>query len=106
MPLVHSPSKAARDTNIKREIAAGKDPKQAAAIAYDVQRRAAHEHASTMAAADHLHARGHIDGDHRDKIHAHVRKQMMGDHAAPPPRAPAFGSLSGSGHYMATEDGQ
>jgi hypothetical protein len=40
MPLVKSKSKAAFKTNIKREIAAGKPPKQAVAIAYSVKRRA------------------------------------------------------------------
>ena len=40
MPLVHSASKGARQENVKREIAAGKDPKQAVAIAYSVQRKA------------------------------------------------------------------
>jgi hypothetical protein len=39
MPLVKSPTPQARATNIKREIAAGKPPKQAVAIAYAVQRR-------------------------------------------------------------------
>lgn len=40
MPLVHSKSNEARSENVKREIEAGKDPKQAAAIAYSVQREA------------------------------------------------------------------
>ncbi len=40
MPLVKSKSKQAFDTNIKREIAAGKPPKQAVAIAYSVKREA------------------------------------------------------------------
>ena len=40
MPLKKGTSKATRDENIKREIAAGKPPKQAVAIAYDVQRDA------------------------------------------------------------------
>jgi hypothetical protein len=40
MPLEKSASNAARERNVKREIAAGKPPKQAAAIAYDVQRKA------------------------------------------------------------------
>jgi hypothetical protein len=40
MPLIKSKSKKARQTNIKREISAGKDPKQAVAIGYAVQRRA------------------------------------------------------------------
>ena len=40
MPLVKSKSKPAFQTNIKREIAAGKPPRQAVAIAYSVKRRA------------------------------------------------------------------
>lgn len=40
MPLIKSGSKAAREKNIKKEIAAGKDPKQAVAIAYATQRAA------------------------------------------------------------------
>lgn len=39
MPLVQSSSNEARSENIEREIHAGKDPKQAAAIAYSVQRK-------------------------------------------------------------------
>ena len=41
MPLVKSPSKPAFKKNIAAEVKAGKPPKQAAAIAYSVQRRAA-----------------------------------------------------------------
>lgn len=40
MPLIHSASKKAREENIKREIASGRDPKQAVAIGYSEQRRA------------------------------------------------------------------
>lgn len=40
MPLVKSGSKKAQKTNFKRELAAGKPPKQAYAISKDVQRRA------------------------------------------------------------------
>lgn len=40
MPLTESSSKGALHKNIAREIEAGKDPKQAAAIAYSVQRKA------------------------------------------------------------------
>lgn len=40
MPLVKSSSNKARSQNIKREIEAGKSAKQAAAIAYSVQRKA------------------------------------------------------------------
>ena len=38
MPLSSGTSKQARQENIKREIAAGKDPKQAVAIGYSKQR--------------------------------------------------------------------
>lgn len=41
MPLVKSSSKNAMRKNIKAEIAAGKPPKQAVAIAYSVKREAA-----------------------------------------------------------------
>lgn len=40
MPLIKSKSEKAFKSNIKAEVAAGKPPKQAVAIAYDVQRRA------------------------------------------------------------------
>ena len=40
MPLIKSSSKSARQKNIEKEIAAGKDPKQAVAIGYSVQREA------------------------------------------------------------------
>jgi hypothetical protein len=40
MPLIKSPTKKARAENVRREIAAGKPPRQAVAIAYAVQRRA------------------------------------------------------------------
>lgn len=39
MPLSTGTSKAALQKNISTEIAAGKDPKQAAAIAYSQQRK-------------------------------------------------------------------
>ena len=41
MPLVKSATKGAFRANLKAEIKAGKPPKQAAAIAYSVKRRAA-----------------------------------------------------------------
>lgn len=44
MPLNEGKSDAARSENIKTEIESGKDPKQAAAIAYSVQRKAEHAH--------------------------------------------------------------
>lgn len=40
MPLTKSPSKRAFQKNVKTEIAAGKPPKQAVAIAYSTQREA------------------------------------------------------------------
>jgi hypothetical protein len=40
MPLVKSPSKTAFRKNIAAEVKAGKPVKQAAAIAYSVQRKA------------------------------------------------------------------
>jgi hypothetical protein len=40
MPLIKSSKKSAVGKNIATEIRAGKDPKQAAAIAYSVQREA------------------------------------------------------------------
>jgi hypothetical protein len=41
MPLVKSPTKTAFRKNVKAEVAAGKPQKQAVAIAYSVQRKAA-----------------------------------------------------------------
>jgi len=41
MPLIKSTSKPAFTKNIKKEIAAGKPPKQAVAIAYATKRAAA-----------------------------------------------------------------
>lgn len=46
MPLSEGKSDKSRSENIKREIEAGKPPKQAEAIAYSVQRKA--EHAKDM----------------------------------------------------------
>jgi len=43
VPLVKSTSKAAFRKNIKAEIASGKKRDQAVAIAYSVQRKAAHK---------------------------------------------------------------
>jgi hypothetical protein len=41
MPLIKSTSKKAFQKNVKAEIAAGKPPKQAVAIAYSTKRAAA-----------------------------------------------------------------
>lgn len=43
MPLIKSKTNAARSENIATEIKSGRDPKQAAAIGYAIQRRAAHK---------------------------------------------------------------
>jgi hypothetical protein len=40
MPLKKSPSKSARNYNILQEIHSGKEPKQAEAIGYSIQREA------------------------------------------------------------------
>lgn len=45
MPLIEGKSKKAFEKNIKTEIAAGKDPKQAVAIAYS-EKRAAQKHSN------------------------------------------------------------
>lgn len=50
MPLKQSASNKAREENVKQEIAAGKDPKQAVAIGYAVQRRVRAIQASREAA--------------------------------------------------------
>jgi hypothetical protein len=42
MPLIKSKSKKAFGKNVAAEMHAGKPQKQALAIAYDIQRRAAH----------------------------------------------------------------
>lgn len=42
MPLIEGKSDKSRSENIKTEVEAGKDPKQAEAIGYAVQRRAQH----------------------------------------------------------------
>jgi 8-oxo-dGTP pyrophosphatase MutT (NUDIX family) len=52
--LIEGSSNAARSKNIATEIQAGKDPKQAAAIAYSVQRKAS-DGASRHPALDALH---------------------------------------------------
>jgi hypothetical protein len=41
MPLIKSTSKPAFEKNVKKEIAAGKPPRQAVAIAYATKRSAA-----------------------------------------------------------------
>lgn len=46
MPLKHSTSKGAFAHNVRAEIAAGKPPKQAVAIAYATKRDAAGDHHS------------------------------------------------------------
>ncbi len=44
MPLNYGKSKEARSENIATEIASGRDPKQAVAIAYSVQRKGKPKH--------------------------------------------------------------
>lgn len=92
MPLINSSSKSARDENIKREIASDRDPKQAVAIGYSVQRQAAakhgggkhsRDHALSKASATHLHRMGHITKDHHDRIHRDSDRALSAGHYAP-----------------------
>lgn len=46
MPLNKGSSNKAREANVKTEIAAGRPPKQAVAIAYSEQRKAKKKHPS------------------------------------------------------------
>lgn len=57
MPLMKSTSKGAFAHNVKAEVAAGKPPKQAVAIAYSEKRSAEHEHHSSHSAkrSQHYH---------------------------------------------------
>jgi hypothetical protein len=56
MPLIKSSSKKAFETNVKKEIAAGKPPKQAVAIAYSEKRSAGDHHSSYSAQrSEHYH---------------------------------------------------
>lgn len=47
MPLIKSTSKKAFSENVKKEIAAGKPPKQAVAIAYSTKKAAAKKSTKT-----------------------------------------------------------
>ena len=59
MPLSSGTSNKAREENVKREIAAGKEPKQAVAIAYAQQRKNRRVHDERIAK---------LIGDLRDTI--------------------------------------
>jgi hypothetical protein len=64
MPLNYGKSKAARSQNIETEIAAGKPPKQAVAIAYSVQRRGKPKHSQLMdQIQSHLTQSGRLRGN-------------------------------------------
>lgn len=65
MPLEKSTSNAARSANIKREIEAGKDPAQAEAIAYSVQRQARAHDASPVSESSVLTAQRAAARDRR-----------------------------------------
>ena len=53
MPLKHSPSDKARSENIAQEIRHGKSKEQAAAIAYDIQRKSEHKGSKKMEKKEH-----------------------------------------------------
>lgn len=55
MPLKHGTSDKTRQENIEREIAAGKPPKQAVAIAYSEQREAKKQKSATHHLAERHH---------------------------------------------------
>src|ERR1700741_2440303 len=64
MPLVNSSSRAAVSTNIRREVAAGKEQRQAVAIALSVQRRSQHHQGNKSMPENSSHAPGHeISGE-------------------------------------------
>ena len=55
MPLTKSTSKQAFQKNVKTEIAAGKPPKQAVAIAYSTKREAEHHSSHSRQRSEHYH---------------------------------------------------
>jgi hypothetical protein len=63
MPLHYGKSKQARQQNIETEIAAGKPPKQAVAIAYSVQRRGKPKSSLMEDVRSHLSPRGKLRGN-------------------------------------------
>lgn len=60
MPLIKSTSKKAFETNVKREIASGRPPKQAVAIAYSTKREAGksenHHSQHSQKRSEHYHS--------------------------------------------------
>ena len=62
MPLNKSKSRAAFQENVKTEIAAGKPPKQAVAIAYATQGEKKSEHHSDHSARRSEHYHQHVAG--------------------------------------------
>lgn len=67
MPLVKSPSNAARSENIRREMDAGKPQNQAVAIGYSVQRQAA---GGNKGRATQQHRRGTMTSGKKARTHA------------------------------------
>lgn len=65
MPLMKSKSKKAFEHNLGAEMSAGKDPKQALAIAYSVKRRAKRMNQGGMVDMDDLQPQEqHMSNDH------------------------------------------
>ncbi len=54
MPLIKSPTDEARSKNIAQEIKHGKSKEQAAAIAYNIQRKAEHSKPKEMSLAEEV----------------------------------------------------
>lgn len=90
MPLQRGSSNKTREANIKAEIGAGKDPKQAVAIGYSEQRRS--KHMSTKHSGkemghhgEHSHGMGTdggADGSHESTRHNKQTKQIHTGHPA------------------------
>lgn len=69
MPLVEGSSKAARSENIRREVEAGKPPKQAAAIAYSVARKHGAKDCGCGCGGKTI-----LTGDAARHIHVHIHR--------------------------------
>ena len=106
MPLKHGTSNETRSQNIAQEIRAGRDPKQAAAIAYAEQRRNRHSHgddpgkftheagrAAHILSRDRSHAllgHPHDPQEHGEGVHNHPGS------AGDPSRVPGAGGRDGT----------
>ena len=78
MPLTKSTSKKAFESNVKREIGAGKPPKKAVAIAYAVKRDVAKDnHHSSHSAKRSEHYHKNVVGSNAKSTHVERKPTMM-----------------------------